>query len=731
MKQVRYWPPALMNSEDVMRTFTAFQNAITTAAAVVLVAGGTTTAAAQDDTETQPAIDEIVVEARLTRFSATKSATPIMEMARSVSIETRQQILDRGALNLADAYLYKSGVYGETFGFATRGDWVKVRGLSVPEYRDSLQALFGNYNNTRPDIYTVEQVEILKGPASVLYGQGSPGGIVNVVSKLPEADRSSEFALEYGNFDRAQLAADLTGAIDADGRWLYRLIGVWRESDTQVDFVDEDAIVLAPSITFRPSDDTNITLLANYQATDSDTGAQFLPIAGTLEPAPNGQRIDSEVYLGEPDFNRYDTETRSLSLLADHQFNATWSIEATARFTEGEADYQQAWPSFIGGDRFVRNLDGSLYENGRVPRSFYLSDAESEQTAIDTRLRAAFSTGGIEHEVLMGVQYQDVTTDNDISYNYAMGYDFSADPANWDDRFWINVFDPVYGSIPTSDELLPLFDAPEANTTDLGFYINDHIRAGNWHFTLGLRSDDVETDTGTTVQKDDALSTSVGVLYEFANGLSPYASYAESFQPVVGTDLITNEPLAPREGQQYELGFKYQHSQSPSYFTLAWFDIEESNLPNPNSLPSAPTQQEGVANIQGFEFEGRLVMADFFVELNASRLDTEDPNGLRLASVPEDQASAWIGYQPQTRWRGFKAGLGIRYVGDSWDGADTIRTPSYTLGDVMLGYRFDTWDLALNVRNVADKEYLATCLARGDCFPGERRTVVGRATFRF
>ncbi len=675
-------------------------------------------------------IDEIVVEARMRRYSATKSDVPIMETARSVSIEDRREILERGALNLADTYVYSPGVFGETYGFATRGDWVKVRGLDVPEYRDSLQGLFSNYNNTRPDIYTIEQVEILKGPASVLYGRGSPGGIVNVVSKVPQAKRQSELLAEFGNYARQQLAADLTGPIDEGGRWLYRFVGVYRDTGTQVDYVDENAVVLAPSLTWRPSDASQITLLANFQKTDSDTGAQFIPIAGSMLPAPNGEFFDPDVYLGEPDFNRYNTETRSLSLLADHQLNDVFSIEATARITEGEADYRQAWPAFIGGNGYVSNLDGSLYEGGRIPRTFYLSDATSEQHAIDVRVRAAISTGPFDHEILMGAQYQQVTTDNDTSYNYAMGYDFSADPANWDDRYWINPFDPAYGSVPDATELLPVTDAPEAVTTDRGIYVSDQILFDDWRITLGVRADDADTDTGSATQEDTAVSSSVGVLYQFENGLSPYASFAESFDPVAGTDNITGAPLKPREGRQYEAGIKYQFPQSPAWLTLAWFDIRQSNLPNPNSLPSAPSQQEGVARIDGYELAGLLAIGEVTVDASVSALAARDPNGFRLASVPERQASAWLSWRPGGM-QGFRAGLGIRYVGDSQDGADTLKTPSYTLADLMVGYATQSWDVAVNLRNIADKQYFATCLARGDCFPGERRTVVGRVSFRF
>lgn len=682
----------------------------------------------------QGAIEEVLIQGRLGRYSATKSDTPILETARSVSIETQLDLLDKGVLNLADAYLYTAGVFGEQFGFASRGDWVAVRGLSVPEYRDSLQALFGSYNNTRPDIYTIEQVEVLKGPASVLYGQGSPGGIVNVVSKLPQEEAHREVVAEMGNFNRRQVAADFTGALDADATWLYRLNLVYRDTETQVDLVEENARVIAPSLTWRPSDATNLTALLNLQDSKNDVAEQFTPIYGSLLPAPNGRRIPYSTYHGEPGFNKYDTSSNSLTLLADHQINETWNVESTLRFTDGDSDYAQAWIALMPGDRYVRNPDGSLYKGGLVPRDFYAAKGTSEQLAMDTRARARFTTGVLEHELLMGLMYQHVTTETDSSYMSALGYDFAtgAPDAVLGDRFWINAFDPVYsGAIPDQAMLTAsLFDAPESTTRDTGFYINDQINIAAWSLLFGLRHDDVETDNGSSVQKDDALSYSVGALYRFENGLSPYLSFAESFQPVVGTDNQTGEQLKPREGEQVEAGLKFQHG-SGAFVTLAWFDIEESNLANPNAVVGANSQQEGVSEISGGEIEVFIPWNDFTWESNLSRVDTEDPNGLRFASVPEQQASTWVNWRPTNQWQGFKAGVGLRYIGESWDGADTLRTPSYTLADLMVGYETGNWNATLNVRNLADKEYAATCLARGDCFLGENRTIVARVVHRF
>jgi len=688
----------------------------------------------ESDDEDKVELEALQVTGGLTRYSATKSDTPILETARSVSVETADQIRDKGALDLADTYAYTAGVIGSPFGIATRGDFLAVRGLEVPQYRDSLQALFSSYNNTRAHVYTLEQVEILKGPASVLYGQGSPGGLVNVVSKRPTEYMDQEILLKLGNFDYVEAAADLGGVLDDDGQWLYRFIGVVRDSDTQIDFVHDDGWVIAPSITYRPTIDTNITLLANFQETDSDTASQFLPIAGTLRPAPNGERFDFDNYYGEPGFNRYDTETQSITLLADHVFNEVWSGELTARYTHGEADYRQAWISFTGGDRYIRNADGSLYRDGFVPRTFYQSEANSDQFATDTRVRAKFSTGAFDHEVLAGFQYQDVSTDNDFSSLYALGLDLSTGQpdAIFGDRFWINAFDPQYGSFPDQSIFdLAFVDSPEAVTKDYGLYLSDQIAIDNWRFTAGLRADWVSTRVNGRTQKDDAVSFSLGALYRFDSGFAPYVSYSESFDPVAGIDTITQEALKPQRGRQYEVGIKYQPDGKQSQITIAAFDIEQSNLPNPNSAVGTVSQQEGVAEIQGIELEAALYVDDFSFEGNISHLDTESADGFRFASIPATQASFWLGWRPTEVLAGFKMGVGVRYVGANYGGLDTIRTPSYTLGDLLIGYEFENWDLSVNFRNITDKKYLSTCLARGDCFVGERRSVVGTLAYRF
>lgn len=697
---------------------------------------------AQTEIQEDDDSDIIIVTGQTSTFGATKSEVPILETARSVKVITSNEFLERGALTLDDTLNYTAGVVGDTFGFSTRGDFPRVRGLEVPEYLDNIQVLFGNYNNARSDIYTLEQVEILKGPASVLYGQGSPGGILNTVSKRAGPDAlGREVVLDYGTHDRKQIAADLGVDLSGDGQWTGRLVALYRDSGTQVDFVNDDALVIAPSLTFD-NGRTRITGLVNYTDRKSDTAHQFLPLSVTgcasskvtvSEPnicaTASGQEVDASTYVGDPGFNTYDTESLSITLFGEHRFNDVLSYETTARYRESEADYKQAWISFLGAGN-PRTLTGG----SAIARSWYDAPASSDQIAIDSRFRAKFETGIFQHEILAGLNYQNVNTLAEVSYLYALPTTF-------------NIFDPDYSGIeiPTDADFDAQRDRRESETDALGFYINNQISISNFVFNAGVRFDDINSGNGVLRQNDSATSLSFGGLYKTSFGLNPYVSYAESFQAVVGVDEETNAPLKPQRGKQIEVGFKYQPPGTRTYVTAAYFDIEQTNLANPQGLPGGASQQEGTAKIKGFEIEAQTAIGDFHLDGAFSVLDTEDANGLEFSSIPEIQGSAWTAWKPTSgAMEGFLLGAGVRYAGgsESSDIANlainggepslvTIETDGYVLFDGVIGYDFEIFSLTLNARNIFDSEYYGTCLGRGDCFPGEGRTVVARAAFKF
>lgn len=686
---------------------------------------------AQTESEAeQQAIEKVEIVGKRSPFGATKTNTPIVELARTISIETDIDIKTKGALSLAQTATYMAGVTGETYGYATRVDSVSSRGLSIPRYRDSIQELFGSYNSTRAEVYTMEQVELLKGPASVLYGQGSPGGIMNYVSKTPKVDQHSEVMLQYGSFNRAQANVDVNGALNESGSLLGRFVGIYRDADTQVDYVSDDTQVLMPSMTFLPSDNTTLTLIGLFQDTDSDTAAQFIPVEGTLEPLADGSYLpDQNVYAGEPGFNKFDTQSNQVTMLGEHIINGSTSLSFTALWRDGEADYHQAWPTFTGGSRYLNAYIGEpvVASDTVAPRTFYQADNTFSQHALDVRVLKTFATGMLDHEVLAGVQYQNVDTDANSAYFFGGG------ALSGDFRYALDLANPGYPGAPDQSAFDAIYnDQPEQTVKDTGLYLSDHISVNNWRFTLGLRHDNVDNNNGVTTQEDSQTSYSAGVLYRFDNGMSPYVSYAESFETVIGTTR-SGEQLEPEEARQYEAGVKYEMQAVPGYLTLAYYDIEIANLPNPNSLPAESAQQQGKSTFTGIELEGRVELGEVSAQFAASTIDAEDPNGFNVSAQPDSNASLWLTWSP-AQLADFRLGGGLRYVGESVSENASVRyvTPSYTLGDVMVGYAVnEKLDLQLNVRNITDKEYLTACLTRGDCFPGLSRTVNASLTYAF
>lgn len=694
-------------------------------------------------------VEVITVTGAVSRFGATKSNTPIVETSRSVSIESLKSALEKGSLNLSQTVSYMPGITTERNGFATRIDNISIRGLRAPRYRDSIQEQFGNYNAPRAEIYTFEQVEVLRGPASVLYGQGSPGGIINYVSKTPRAENFAEINAQLGNFERRQLGIDVNRVLNNDASLQGRFVGLYRDAGTQIDEVNDDTFVLMPSVTFAPTDDTTLTLIGLYQDSDADTGAQFLPVEGTLFPLADGSYIDSYVYAGEPDFNQLETKSTQVTLLAEHQLNDNFTISGTALWRDGEGDYHQAWPTFNRklGSRYLNAL---LVQEGKIPpgtetgftdttvaRTFNQADNSFEQSAIDLRLTGLVNTGSLAHEILFGAQYQNIETDSNRS-NYIGGGVLSGDF-----RYVLDLANPIYTGAPDQ----AIFDAiyknnPTNLVEDLGIYLSDQISIDQWRITLGARYDKVDNKVRTDVgdvkenrfQDDESLSLSAGLLYKFANGLSPYVNYSESFETIVGlTD--TGEQLKPQEAEQIEVGVKYEPTHFPGFFTLAYFEIDINNLPDPNVFPGKQGQQLGESTLTGLEFEGKFQLGEFDIQLAYTDLNTEDQDGLQLSSIPDKTLSAWATWQPKAL-PDFRTGLGVRYVGKSISELNIAPvkyvTPDYTLVDLMLGYNFsENLDVALNVRNLTDKDYQTSCLFRGDCFPGVRRTVNASLTYRF
>ena len=644
-------------------------------------------------------------------LSATKTDTPVLETPQSISVITADRIRDQGSLTIQDSLRYVSGVRGEAYGIDSRSDSSLVRGTSPGVFLDGLQKGVGYYNNTRTDPFTLERIEVLKGPSSMLYGQSPVGGLLNLVSKRPQAEQSSELQLQYGTFDRKQIAFDSTGPLDEEGTLLYRVIAIQRDSDTQVDHVKDNRLLFMPSLTWRPNEQFEWTLIANAQEDDSGTTSSFLPHRGTVLSAPYG-RIDSDRFVSEPGFDEYDSEQKTLTSLMSWRLDDVWTLRQNLRWQKSKVSYQTiyGWP-------FGLSADGRTTE-----RVYSVSKPEVTIWTADHQAESRFDTGALQHTLLLGVDYQHSMTDEKSAFGVATPLDLYA---------------PVYGSFDPS--VVSLADLPQQRTSQKGLYVQDQVRYQKWLMTLGLRKDwaDTRVEDGDR-QKDDAVTGRVGLTYLFDNGVAPYLSYSESFSPIIGLNADTQQSYKPLEGEQWELGVKYQPPGSNTLLTAAVFDLREQNRQIFGVTPRGD-RQAGETQVQGVELEGLVAITPewdliaTYTYLDSEVVEGEEgEEGSRIASVPEHMASLWSQHRFSIAGiPGFSAGAGVRYVGASWDGTDSLKTPSTTLFDAMLGYAYQDWSFSLAATNLEDETYYTTCLSRGDCFTGNRRTVVATASYSF
>jgi iron complex outermembrane receptor protein len=638
--------------------------------------------------------------------SVMKTDVPILETPRSVSVVTQQQMQDRGVRSITQALQYTPGVMAGFGGNDARGDWLYVRGFQPTQFLDGLQSLFGYYNNVKPEPFLLDSVAVLKGPSGMLYGNGAVGGVVNAVSKLPDPLAPNIVELEFGTNDLFQANLDLGG--DLGDRLAYRIVALGRSADGPVDYSNDDARALMPSLTWSPTEATSVTLLGLYQKNDTSPMIQFLSPYGTLfsaEEFANGDFLPPDVFVGEPSFDYYDGEQRSVSLFADHRFNDVWSVSGSLRYMASQLDYAQMWWSYDNFETGRYNPDATINRTGEK------AENDSHAWVGDLHASADFTLGPTEHAAMIGAAF------TDARFNYDYGAAFQRGP--------IDPFDPEYTGVLDGIEVV---DYPEMSLKQQSLYAQDRITfRERLHFDVGLRYDWIESEAQTWDPsnptqhlEDGELSTSVALLYAMDNGFAPYVSYSESFfQEQTGSDIEGN-PFEPTRGTQYEAGIKYQPPGTSSLFTAAVFEITKSNELVPDPRNPNFSIQEGEAKARGLELEAQAAWRGFLVDAGYTYLDTEAADGERLAGVPENQASAWVQYDASDWLAGLRAGAGARYVGSTLAGG--LETPSVTLYDAMLGYQWDRYLVTLTGRNLADETYVVNCDA-STCYYGETRTI--------
>jgi iron complex outermembrane receptor protein len=660
-----------------------------------------------------------------TRSTAgTKTDTPIMETPQSISVVTQQQMIDRGVQNLNDTLRYTPGVQvGDTSDLTTES--FAIRGYNSPFlslYRDGLRSMFRAFDSvTEP--YGLARVEILRGPASVLYGQGIPGGVVNLVTKRPTETAFAETELRLGSFNRRQIGFDLGGPAsnDKDSAFLYRLTGLYRDSDTQIDYVPDDRTYLAPAFTFRsPTRDTTLTVLASYQ-NDRTSFPDGLPAEGTVKFNPNG-KIPINRFTGEPAWSMFKRTTTGISYILDHNVTNQFSIHQVARYTDADYDrnqiQNQGWEDQNPGPNPDRRTIARRARQGFQSRQLF---------AIDTRAEYKFDLASARHNVIAGVDYLNARFKTRM-------FQGGIQP--------LDIFTPQYGApVTTPNEVFN--DRERASQT--GLYLQDQIKLWDrLNVVAGVRHDsasdtNVNIDSITTSQKDRATTYRVGSIYQAPFGFAPYISYAQSFTPVFDRDA-SGLPFKPETAEQYEIGVKYQPEGISSFVTLSAFKLIRQNVLSPHPDDDELFVQTGEVTTNGLELEavGNLTESISLVA-SYSLLDTEVTKsndvdlGKRPVTVADRMASLWAKYAfKYGPLDGLSVGAGVRYIGNTpGDLQNSFFVPSRTVFDMALIYDVKNVRFAVNANNIFDKHYISQCFSNDSCYYGIRRTVTGTLTYKW
>ncbi|PWC28621.1 TonB-dependent siderophore receptor [Teichococcus aestuarii] len=672
--------------------------------------------------------------------TGSKTDTPLIEAPQSVGVVTRDQVDDQAALSVSQALRYTAGVLGEVRPSA-RYDSVFVRGFggqgtgaAFVNFLDGLRqgrGLYFGVPNTDP--WLLERIEVLRGPASVLYGQTGVGGLVNLVSRRPTADHVNEVRIEAGSNALLQTAFDLGGALTEDGRYTYRLTGIARKSGTQYDHVEEERIAIAPAFTWRPDDSTTITLLASYQHDPEGGFYNFVPASGTVLANPNG-RIPRNFFGGDPAYDKYYRTQAAIGYQLEHRLDDVWTVRQNFRYAHIDAEVNVLSVRSVGADQRTGTRSAT-----------FVSD-HANAFALDNQAQASFTTGALRHTALFGIDWQRT------SARARQGLRTQGVPG-------IDLFRPVYyQSIPAI--LTDPSGLTNQNIDQLGFYAQDQVALGRWRFNVGLRYDRASigttthtttgADAGSLSQFDDALTWRVGGLYLFDNGLAPYASYSTSFLPNTGTQAPQRGggTFEPTTGEQYEVGVKYQPPGMNSFIQASAYHITQQNVLTQDPVYLTGSIAQGEIRSRGIELEGRasltanldLIGAYSYIDAEITKSNNAGVAGSRVPQVPNHMASGWANYSfTEGPLRGLSLGGGARYVGSTYgNDTNTFKVDAVTLFDAALRYdlgaRFERakgLEFAVNAQNIADKDYVASCSSVTACYYGNGRLILGSVRARW
>ena len=648
--------------------------------------------------------------------TATKTDTPLSQIPQSITVITPQQIKDQGALTMLQSTEYTAGATNG--GDDTRGDFVYIRGFWAVNYLDGLKREFGFVYLPRSEVYTLDRIDVLLGPSAVLYGAGSSGGLVNMETKRPQFQFGGEATVSYGSYNRKQGQFDVTGPVS--DKLALRLVGLYRDADSLVHYMPDDRSVIQPSLTWRPTKNTDVTLMALWQHDYAGTTA-YMPLAATLY-APSGRRMDRRTLLGEPDVNRGPKDDKWLTLVVDQRVSDAIKFHSSSRLEGDHTKYGEIYGVYYNG---ASPLEPFIDANDSVvPRSIFAIDAHYRSFETDNNLQFDFNTGPLKHQILVGADYSWFRQLSRQAFCY-----LCATP--------IDIYHPVYGQPGNT----PVFD-PQLRQVlkDTGLYAQDQIRvADRASVVLGVRHDHLNSqNTGLPTQIDNATTFRAGVTVDIAKGVTPYASYSESFQPVSGLNQFS-QSYKPLFGKSYEAGIKWQPVRG-AMIRATYYNIVEKNHLIADPANPLNSIQAGEVKSKGEEIQVNYALPHNFSVTAAYAHNSTIITGQHQQqdNTPKDTVSIFGTKTVQLRPDAvLRFGGGVRHVGsqvagtvDAWPFLRVV-TPDFTLVDAMAAVDFRKWTIQLNALNLTNKYYYAACAQYGSCTNGDPRTFNIALTRRF
>ncbi|GJD15228.1 ferrichrome iron receptor [Rivularia sp. IAM M-261] len=647
--------------------------------------------------------------------TATRTNTPLRDIPQSIQVIPQQVIQDQQATRLVEVLKNAPGVVlgGRSprdplniiniRGFDASND-ILINGLPDPT---SSEIAFGS---------NIERVEVLKGSASVLFGQGGLGGSVNLVTKQPLPTPFYSVEASAGSYNLYRGAIDLTGPLNESKTVLYRLNASAQTRESFIDFYGHRDYLVAPSLAFQLGDKTKLTLAAEY-ALSEGTYDFGLPPRGTVLPNPNG-RIPRNRFVSEPDFNDTSNEVFRIGYDFEHRFSDDWQARSVFRTSLFRLRRDTVFPLALQNDGRTLNRgaeDGTEYNNNTYN--------------LDNYIIGNFATGSIKHQIVAGFNLRrtDIDYKSNLSLNYAP----------------LDIFNPVYRRTPTNPRFVP--QANKDTVQQLGIYLQNQITlAENLKLLLGGRFDIANQNfqaplTQTTdFKQTEAFSPRVGIVYQPIQPISLYASYSRSFNYLTSSGFAPAE-AEPERGTQYEIGVKADITDRLAA-TLAFYDLTRSNLPT--SDPDNPFQSilVGKQRSRGIEFDisgeilrGWNVIAGYAFTNAEITEDNDLPIGNQLNNVPKHALNLWTTYELQSgSLKGLGFGLGVFYYGDrQGELGNTFELPGYTRTDAAIFYKRDNFRASLNIRNLFDVDYFVSAQNRNRVLPGDPLTVQGTISWQF